>query len=143
MLVQSFLEQSALKRPDKTALVCGGERYTYAEVNAMADKAAAALSSQGLAKGDRAVVFLDNSVEAVVSLFAILKSGGCFLMVNPTMKAKSSPTYSPTAGGAFIGGLEGRRDKEISKAETTQERLYRRRAIKSDAIGTSFFRSMR
>lgn len=88
MLVQNFLEDSAKKRPVKTALVVGGERYTYAEVNAMADSLASALLSEGFKKGDRAAVFLDNSLEAVVGLFGVLKAGGVFVMLNPTMKAE-------------------------------------------------------
>jgi long-chain acyl-CoA synthetase len=88
MLVQSFLEDSAHRLPGKTALIAGGERYSYADINAMADSVASALASAGLQQGDRAAVFLDNSLEAVVSLFGVLKAGGVFLMVNPTMKAE-------------------------------------------------------
>lgn len=88
MLVHHFLEVSARKFPDKTALIVGARRHTYAEIDAMADRTAAALLSAGLEKGGRAVVFLDNSLEAVVSVFAVLKAGGVFLMVNPTMKAE-------------------------------------------------------
>lgn len=88
MLVQSFLEKSAALLPDKTALIVGGERYSYADINGMADRASSALSTIGLQKGERAAVFLDNSLEAVVSIFAVLKAGGVFLMVNPTMKAE-------------------------------------------------------
>ena len=88
MLVQSFLEKSAALLPDKTALIAGGERYSYADINGMANRVASALASAGLQKGERAAVFLDNSLEAVVSIFAVLKAGGVFLMVNPTMKAE-------------------------------------------------------
>ena len=139
MLVQSFLEQSALKRPDKTALVCGGERYSYAEVNAMADRAAAALLSEGLAKGDRAVVFLDNSVEAVVSLFAILKCGGVFLMVNPTMKAEKLSYILSDSGAAALIGPASRSGviKEALKGSNQLKSVFiAGEALKSDALGT-------
>lgn len=88
MLVHGFLEASSEKYPGKTALVAGGERYTYADVDAMASRVAAALEASGFRRGDRAVVFLDNSLEAVVSLFGVLKAGGVFVMVNPSMKAE-------------------------------------------------------
>ena len=88
MLVQSFLEKSAALCPDKTALIVNGGRYSYADINGMADRAAGALTAAGLKKGERAAVFLDNSMEAVVSIFAVLKAGGVFLMVNSTMKAE-------------------------------------------------------
>lgn len=86
MLVNNFLENSALKYPDKTALICGERRLTFSEIDAMASRLASVLLSEGIERGDRVAVFLDNSVEAVVSVFAILKAGAIFLMVNPTTK---------------------------------------------------------
>ena len=86
MLVQSFLEESAARFPDKLALVAGGERLTYAEVEARSNRLAHALIARGLQRGDRAAVYLDNSTETVVSLWAILKAGGVFMLLNPTLK---------------------------------------------------------
>ena len=47
-LVQHLLEESAKRLPDKVALVCGEQRLTYAEINAMADRLAAALVGLGI-----------------------------------------------------------------------------------------------
>lgn len=86
MLVNFFLEDSAKKRPDKVALVIKDDRYTYRDIDEMSDRVAAALVSDGLGRGERAVVLLENSMEAVVSIFGVLKAGGVFLMVNPSTK---------------------------------------------------------
>ena len=88
MLLNNFLEASARRTPDKIALIVGNERYTYAEIESLSSKAASALAGEGLEKHDRAVVFLDNSLEAVVGIFAVLKAGGVFLPLNPTTKAE-------------------------------------------------------
>jgi amino acid adenylation domain-containing protein len=53
-----------------------------------ANKLAHSLRSQGIARGDRVAIYLDNSVEAVTAVFAILKAGGVFLVVNPTTKTE-------------------------------------------------------
>lgn len=45
------------------------------------------LQGRGLRRGDRVVISLENSIEAVISIFAALKAGGVFVMVNPTTKA--------------------------------------------------------
>jgi amino acid adenylation domain-containing protein len=87
MLVHHFLEATASRRPDKTALVCEGRRLTYAALDSLASGLAAGLRAAGVGRGDRVVIFLDNSVEAVVALFAALKAGGVFVIVNPTTKA--------------------------------------------------------
>jgi amino acid adenylation domain-containing protein len=86
MQVESFLEQSAERFPEKTAIVCGGTRLTYREVEERANRLARSLIAEGVERGERVAVYLDNSVEAVVSVFAILKAGAVFLVVNPTTK---------------------------------------------------------
>lgn len=86
-LVHHFLERSAERFPEKVALVHRGQRPTYAELNRQAQALAAALAGVGVVRGDRIAIFMDNCVEAVVSLFAALKAGAAFMIVNPTTKA--------------------------------------------------------
>ncbi len=86
MLVQDFLHNSAARLPDKVALVCGDRRLTYAQVDAMADRLANAMIGHGLKRGDRVAIYLNNSVETVVGIFATLKAGGVFVVVNHTTK---------------------------------------------------------
>lgn len=86
MLVEGFLEESAQRFPDKLALVAGGERLTYAELDGRANRLAHGLIARGVGRGDRVAVYLDNSVETVVSMWAILKAGGVFMLLNPTLK---------------------------------------------------------
>lgn len=86
MLVQDFLQNSAERFPNKTALVCDGRRLTYAEIEAQANRLAHALIAHGVQRGDRVAVYLPNSVETVIGIFAILKAAGSFVVVNPTTK---------------------------------------------------------
>ena len=88
MLVNNFLENSAARLPDKVALVCGNQRLTYREIDYSANQVASALADMGIRRQDRVVIFLDNSVESVISLFSILKAGAIFIILNPTMKSK-------------------------------------------------------
>jgi len=85
--VEEFLERTARQFPDKTALVCGDRRLTYGQVEEQCNRLAHALIGEGVRPGDRVAIYLDNSVEAVLSVFAILKAGAVFLVVNPTTKA--------------------------------------------------------
>ncbi len=86
MRVEGFLEESAKRLPDKTALVCGGRRLTYRELDGAAGRLARTLLADGFRRGDRAAVYMDNSPESVIATFAILKAGGVFLQINPTAK---------------------------------------------------------
>ena len=87
MLVQDFLQNSAELYPDKVALVCDGQRLSYAEINAAADRMANALLAQGMSRGDRIAIYMPNNVPVVVSIFAALKAGGVFVVVNSTTRA--------------------------------------------------------
>jgi long-chain acyl-CoA synthetase len=85
--VETFLLESARRFPGKTALVAGGTRLTYAELAAHAASLAAELKRLGVQRGDRVVVFLQNSPETVISIFGTLMAGGIFSVVNPSTKA--------------------------------------------------------
>jgi len=86
MLIHQFLENSADRLPDKIALICDGQRLTYADVEAQANRLANALRAQGLQRGDRVALYLPNSVEMAIAIFAVLKAGGVFVPINPTTK---------------------------------------------------------
>lgn len=86
MLVQEGLEQSRIRHPGKTALICGHRRLTYAEVDAMADRMANALIANGVRRGDRVGIYLQNSVECVIAIYAALKADATFVVVNPALK---------------------------------------------------------
>lgn len=87
-LLHDYLAASARREPDKIALVCAGSRVTYAELDARAAALAAGLAARGVARGDRVVVFADNTVETVVSFWAALKAGGVVSIVSPLTKAQ-------------------------------------------------------
>jgi long-chain acyl-CoA synthetase len=86
MLVQDLLQNSADRLPDKVALVCDNQRLTYAQVESMANRLANALIFHGVKRGDRVAIYLPNSVPSVVGIFAALKAGGVFVVINRTTK---------------------------------------------------------
>lgn len=88
MPLESLLEDSARRVPDKTALVCGDIRLSYGELDATADRVAVGLTTLGVAPGDRVAVCLENSVECVAAIFGILKAGCVLLLVNSSTKAE-------------------------------------------------------
>ncbi len=88
MLVQEFLERSAANSLGKTALVCGPNRFSYLEIDWAANALGSGLLDDGFQRQDRAVVYLENSVEAVVSIFGVLKAGGIFAVIDPQVKAR-------------------------------------------------------
>lgn len=85
-LLHDSLQSSAEHDPGKLALVVDGRRLTYAELLDSARRFARALQDLGLERGDRVVVFTDNSLPCVVSIFGTLLAGGVYVVVNPQTK---------------------------------------------------------
>lgn len=88
MLVHEFLENTARRLPDKEALIFQSQRLTYRQVNELSNQFAHSLLHAGLQRGDRVAIFMDNSIESVISIFGILKAGGIFSILSPTLKTK-------------------------------------------------------
>ncbi len=82
-LLHDWLSRTARCSPDKVALISSGQRLTYREVEEKSSNLASALVLMGFRKGDRAIICLDNSPEAVISIYGILKAGGVFSILEP------------------------------------------------------------
>lgn len=86
-LLQDYLTHSATRLPDKVALVCGKHRVTYREIDTRSNALAATLARCGVQRGDRVIVFGDNTVETVISFWAVLKADAIVSIVNPLTKS--------------------------------------------------------
>jgi amino acid adenylation domain-containing protein len=56
----------------------------------------------GVRRADRVVIQLENSVEAVIAIFGVLKAGGVFAVVNPTIKAEKLAYILNDSGAAVL-----------------------------------------
>lgn len=86
MLLQNFFTDTVERVPYKTALIADGKRYSYADLAQRVDTLAHALRQRGVTRGDRVALFLDNSVEMVVGVYASLAIGAVFMPVNALTK---------------------------------------------------------
>ena len=86
-LLRDAFTASATRRAQATALVCGKQRLSYAELAQRVQRVAAALHAAGVKAGDRVLLFLDNGIEFVEALYAALHIGAVFVPVSPQTKA--------------------------------------------------------
>ncbi|MER7023671.1 MULTISPECIES: amino acid adenylation domain-containing protein [Streptomyces] len=77
-LPQLFAAQAA-RVPDRTAVSCGDERLTYAELDAAADRLAWRLRELGVTPGGSVALLLERSVNLVVAILAVVKAGGVYV----------------------------------------------------------------
>ena len=73
--VGAALTRTAAASPDKTALVGGGARYTFAEYDRLSDGLAASLHALGLRPGDTAMFQMGTVPETALALFGCFKAG--------------------------------------------------------------------
>ena len=78
-----FIEDQVERTPDAPALTLGPEQISYLELNSRANRLAHFLRGQGVGPESLVGVCLDRSLDSVVSLLAILKSGGTYLPLDP------------------------------------------------------------
>jgi acyl-CoA synthetase (AMP-forming)/AMP-acid ligase II len=100
--VDDLLEESARRTPDHIALVCAGERRSYRRLDQQANRLAHELVAAGIKTGDRVVICRENSIDAVVAMFAVLKAGGAFAVINPQSRAEHLSAVLADSGAAAL-----------------------------------------
>ena len=90
-LLQHLLTNAARQYPEKEAIVFKGDTLTYSSLEEKSNQLASALSQNGVKTGDRVGIMLNKSIEAIISIFGILKTGAIYVPIDariPTNRAK-------------------------------------------------------
>jgi long-chain acyl-CoA synthetase len=82
-LTFSRFDRMSEKYPGHTAVVYLGERFTYRRLRELSERFAGALADMGIAKGDRVMVYIPNSIQWVIAFLAIQKLGAAIVPVSP------------------------------------------------------------
>lgn len=96
--------------PESTALVCGEERLTYAELWNCSDLLASRLLQAGVGPGMAVAIHLHRGTGVVTAIMAILKAGGCYLTLDPEYPAERL-AYMVRDSGAQVLVCSGRRSR--------------------------------
>jgi long-chain acyl-CoA synthetase len=73
--LHALFANSLARRPAAEALVFEGQRWTYTQCEAISARLAAGLAAQGVTRGDRVVMFIDNRPEFFFTLLALARLG--------------------------------------------------------------------
>ncbi|MBN1583656.1 MAG: AMP-binding protein, partial [Anaerolineae bacterium] len=116
--IEQALTASAAKTPDAVATIIKGGKLTYAELDALVDRMAAALQALGVKKGDRVALHLPNCPQFVIGYYATLRIGAIAVPCNPVYVARELEHQISDAGAetiitfsAFHKTIEEIRDK--------------------------------
>ncbi|GIH48866.1 amino acid adenylation domain-containing protein [Microbispora rosea] len=81
--LHEVIAAQAARTPSATAVVCGGEALTYAELDAAADRLARRLRGLGVRRDDRVAICLEQSTGLAVAVLGVLKAGAAYLPLDP------------------------------------------------------------
>src|SRR5947199_8227300 len=104
--VYANLEASAARHPAKTAIDFYGTKISYAEIKREADALAGFLQRRcGVAKGDRVLLYLQNSPQFIIAYYAILRADAVVVPVNPMNRTEELRHYveDAQASVAIVG----------------------------------------
>lgn len=82
MLIHRFLEDSVQRFPDKQAVWFKNSWIAYCEVESKANSLANFLVENGVERGDRVAILLENSFNYVISYYGVLKTGAITVELN-------------------------------------------------------------
>lgn len=68
---------------DKTAIIEENQSITYGELRQETNRLAGILREEGITRNRRVAIMMNNSIEAVTAIMAVLKAGGSYVPINP------------------------------------------------------------
>jgi len=83
LIVSNIIENIALHKPNRTALIKDSKFITFQELNAKANQIARCLEARGVKQGDKLIIHMPKSFNYTISLLAILKLGAAYITVYP------------------------------------------------------------
>ena len=101
-LLQHLLTDSVRRAPSRPAVASGERLLSYEQLDRLSNQVAHALLAQGVAPGDRVGILAPKSVAAVVALFGVLKTGACYVPLDPKSPAARLAAIMTDSGIAVV-----------------------------------------
>jgi amino acid adenylation domain-containing protein len=123
-LLWHYLRESARQHPSRPAVQSEGILLTYRELDDLSNRLASALTSFGLARGDRFGLYMPKTARSVVVTHGVSKAGGAYVPIDP---------HAPASRAAFILG-----NCAVRGVATTSERLKQLLAFREQIPSLEF-----
>ncbi len=80
-----LFDAQVARHPDAVAVSLGASSLTYRELDAAANRLAHLLVERGVGPGLRVALLFPRSVEAVVAIMGVLKTGAAYVPIDPSV----------------------------------------------------------
>ena len=81
--VAELFEERVKQTPEKVAFVFEDKKITYAELNSRANILAHKVRKLGVKPDDFVAIIAKNSIEVIVGIYGVIKSGGAYVPIDP------------------------------------------------------------
>jgi len=112
----AILEQHARRRPDRVAVISGGARLTYGELNGWANQIANGLSASGFGCGDHIALLCPNCPYFPAAYFGILKTGAVVVPLNVLLKPREIAYHLRDSDAKALLCFEGTPELPMAEA---------------------------
>ena len=85
--IPALFAAQAARTPEAVAVSSGDDSWTYRELDESANRLAHLLIDRSVGPGQRVALLLPRSVEAIVAIFAVLKTGAAYVPIDPAVPA--------------------------------------------------------
>lgn len=111
--IDRLIVEATQECPGQPSLKEGPRILTFAELNEQVDRLANVLRELGVRRGDRVGIYTDKSIAQIVSLLAVARAQGVFVVIHSMLKAAQAAFLVEDAGIRFMvtdRSTEGRLD---------------------------------
>lgn len=100
--LDTLLTEAAARWPGSPAVIDPHTRHSFAELDHLADRAAAALAGRGIRPGDRVLLQLPNSCGFAVAFFGLLRAGAVPVMCLPGHRHAEMGHFATVSGAVAL-----------------------------------------
>ncbi|PWW28675.1 MULTISPECIES: non-ribosomal peptide synthetase [unclassified Chryseobacterium] len=86
--LESLFRKQAILHPDKTAAVYQNQKITYGELDQRSNQVANLLLSHGIKEGKYVPIWLDRSLEWIIAVLGVIKTGAAYVPIDPAYPVK-------------------------------------------------------
>jgi fatty-acyl-CoA synthase len=98
----TMLRRTALRHKDRTAIICGETTWSYAQLDALADRLGNGLRAAGIRRGDRIAMIARNSHAFMAIRFAAARIGAILVPINFMLSADDTRFILDHSGAVML-----------------------------------------
>ena len=106
MALNTLLDRHATYRTNDTALVFGSDRFSWGELRSRVDALITGLATEGIGRGDKIAMLLDNSIPLVELYWAAAKAGIVVVPLSPLLRGTGLTTLISDSDATAVVAMD-------------------------------------